>query len=309
MLQDAAFRRALQWAVDKDKIVAVAYQTHARAAATIIQPDFYPTESDYHWQPPEGDPDTYTFDLERAKQELDAAGYTDGDGNGIREYEGKDITLRLYARTESAESQSCGKLITGWFEEVGLDIDYQVIDDGRLGDLQFAYDGDEYAPDFDLFIWGWGGDIDPNFILSIMTTSSIEAWSDCIWSNEEYDDLFLLAADAGRHPAARRDGAPDAADRVRGIAVHPARLPARAGGLQHRPVGGVGAAERQGPGLVQHPAGHLPRGAQDGGRSDDRHRRLRHDDVDRGRRHRRHRRRSSIVLVLVRRGRRQVEEA
>ena len=191
-LTDPAFRRALQWAVDKDKIVSVAYQGHARAATTIIQPDFYAKETDYHWQPPEGDPNTYTFDLERAKQELENAGYTDSDGNGIREYEGKDIKLRLYARTESAESQSCGKLITGWFEDVGLDIDYQVIDDGRLGDLQFAYDGDQYAPDFDLFIWGWGGDIDPNYILSILTTSSIEAWSDCIWSNKEYDDLFLL---------------------------------------------------------------------------------------------------------------------
>ncbi len=42
-----------------------------------------------------------------------------------------------------------------------------------------------------MFIWGWGGDVDPNFILGIMTTNSIEAWSDCMWSNEEYDQLFL----------------------------------------------------------------------------------------------------------------------
>ena len=135
--------------------------------------------------------DPYTFDLEKAKAALDAAGYTDGDGNGIREYKGKDIKLRLYARTESPESQNCGKLITGWFEEVGLDIDYQVIDDGALGDKQYNYDGDEFAPDFDLFIWGWGGDVDPNFILSILTTGSIESWSDCNWSNAEYDKLFL----------------------------------------------------------------------------------------------------------------------
>jgi len=64
-------------------------------------------------------------------------------------------------------------------------------DDGALGDKQYNYDGDEYAPDFDLFIWGWGGDVDPNFILSIMTTGSIENWSDCMWSNAEYDKLFL----------------------------------------------------------------------------------------------------------------------
>ena len=191
VLTDPAFRSALQWAVDQEKIASIAYNGNARPADTIVQSDFYGADADYHWEPPAGDPDTYVFDLERAKQELDEAGYTDGDGNGIREYEGEDIELRLYARTESPESQSAGKFIAGWFEEIGLKIDYEVIDDGRLGDLQYAYDGDDYAPDFDMFIWGWGGDIDPNFILSIMTTDSIEAWSDCMWSNAEYDELFL----------------------------------------------------------------------------------------------------------------------
>ena len=169
-----AFRRALQWAVDKDKIVAVAYGGHARAAEHHHPARVLPQETDYHWQPPEGDPDTYTFDLERAKQELDAAGYTDSDGNGIREYKGKDIELRLYARTESVESQSAASSSRAGSRTSASKSTTQVIDDGRLGDLQFAFDGDKYAPDFDLFIWGWGGDIDPNFILSIMTTSSIE---------------------------------------------------------------------------------------------------------------------------------------
>ena len=191
VLQDPAFRSALQWAVDKDKIVSIGYNGNAAPADTIITRDFYSPEADFHWTPPVGDPGTYTFDLEKAKAALDAAGYTDGDGNGIREYKGKDINLRLYARSESPRSQNCGKLITGWFEEVGLDIDYQVIDDGALGDKQYNYEGDQYAPDFDLFIWGWGGDVDPNFILSVLTTDSIEAWSDCIWSNAEYDELFL----------------------------------------------------------------------------------------------------------------------
>ena len=29
-----------------------------------------------------------------------------------------------------------------------------------------------------MFIWGLG--IDPNFILSVLTTNSIENWSDCV---------------------------------------------------------------------------------------------------------------------------------
>jgi len=186
VLRDAAFRQALNYAVDKEQVKKIAYSGFGIPGLSIIQPDKY-TDPDWHWQPPE----PYAFDLEKAKSELDAAGYSDGDGDGIREYEGEPISLRLYARSESPESQKAGKLITGWFEQIGLDIKYEVIDDGILGDKQFNYnDDDEFAPDFDMFIWGWGGDIDPNFILSIFTTDQIESWSDCNWSNAEYDELF-----------------------------------------------------------------------------------------------------------------------
>ena len=189
VLQDPAFRRALQWAVDKEKIAALAYGGNATPADALVTGDYYSSDADFHWTPP-GD-SAYTFDLDEARAALDAAGYPDADGDGIREYRGRPIKLRLYARTESAASQTCGKLITGWFREVGLDIDYRVMAEGALGDRQYNYEHDEFAPDFDMFIWGWGGDVDPNFILSVLTTSSIESWSDCNWSNAEYDELFL----------------------------------------------------------------------------------------------------------------------
>ena len=155
-------------------------------------PDFYAPESDYHWEPPAGDPNTYTFDLERAKQELDAAGYTDNDGNGVREYKGKDDRAAAVRADRVAREpelrQAHHRLVRGHRSED------QVRGDRRRtpsATCSTTTTGDNYAPDFDMFIWGWGGDVDPNFILSVMTTSSIEAWSDCIWSNEEYDELFL----------------------------------------------------------------------------------------------------------------------
>jgi len=33
-------------------------------------------------------------------------------------------------------------------------------------------------------------DPDPNFIMSIFTTDQINSWSDCAWSNPQYDKLF-----------------------------------------------------------------------------------------------------------------------
>ncbi len=125
VLQNIDFRNALNWAVDKQKCVDVAWEGRAEVGTTMIPPDQYPADWDAHWEPPADV--AYGFDLEKAKQLLDEGGYTDNDGDGIREYKGKPIKLRLWARSESIESQSQGKFITGWFEDIGLDIQFQVM--------------------------------------------------------------------------------------------------------------------------------------------------------------------------------------
>ena len=123
---------------------------------------------------------------------LEDAGYTDADGDGVREdKQGKPIELRLWTRTESPPQQRAGKLIAGWFDEIGLKIKLSVMTDGGIYDGLYNYtnDGKTYAPDFDMYIWGWPGGIDPDGILSCFTTSAIEWWNDCSWSNAEYDEL------------------------------------------------------------------------------------------------------------------------
>ena len=188
VLLDPAFRRALNYAVDKEKICEVAYSGYAVRAETVIVSDYY-KDPDWHWTPP--DDVRYTFDLEKAKAELEAAGYTDHDGDGIREHKGKPISLRLWVLKRSPERQSAGKLMTSWFEDIGLDIKYEVLDEGALIDRMYNYEGDAFAPDYDMFLWGWSGDIDPDFLLAAFTTSQIENWSDTVWSNAEYDRLYL----------------------------------------------------------------------------------------------------------------------
>lgn len=189
VLKDAAFRRALNWAIDKQKVVDIGYFGHAEPATTIIRANYYKPPLDFHWQPAEGE--VYTFDPARAGSELDAAGYRDADGDGIREDKaGEPIELRLYARSQSATDQRVGKLITGWLEAVGVKIDFQVIDEGAMSDKIYNYKGDTFAPDYDIFLWYWYSDPDPNFILSVLTEAQIGSWSDTQWSDAEYDRLY-----------------------------------------------------------------------------------------------------------------------
>ena len=189
VLKDAAFRRALNWAVDKQKVVDIGYFGHAEPATTIIRANYYKPPLDFHWQPAEGE--VYTFDPARAGSELDAAGYLDADGDGVREDKaGKPIELRLFARSQSATDQRVGKLIAGWLEAVGVTIDFQVIDEGAMSDKIYNYKGDTFAPDYDMFLWYWYSDPDPNFILSVLTEAQIGSWSDTQWSDAEYDRLY-----------------------------------------------------------------------------------------------------------------------
>ncbi len=187
VLLDPAFRRALNYAIDKEQICRVAYFGLARPGETTLVSQYW-VDPDWHWTPPAGE--RYPFDLEKAKAELDAAGYRDTNGDGLREFKGEPITLRLWAIATEPNEQTAGKLITGWLHQVGLKVKYEVLDTGVLMDRMWDKKGKQFAPDYDLFLWGWNSELDPNFTLSVFTTSEIGSWSDTNWSNEEYDRLF-----------------------------------------------------------------------------------------------------------------------
>jgi peptide/nickel transport system substrate-binding protein len=183
VLKDQQFRQAVNWAVDRQKVVDVAYQGYATLGSSLVVP-----YSKYHWEPPADQ--AFTYDPEKARQILEAAGYKDVDGDGFRETkDGKQLSLRFYATTDSTQNQTAGKLIVGWLEDVGIKLDFQVIDSGTLINYQYSYTGDTYTPDWDLFIWYWVQDVDPNFIVDIYTPQQIEGWNDCLWTDPEYTKL------------------------------------------------------------------------------------------------------------------------
>jgi peptide/nickel transport system substrate-binding protein len=191
-LRDPAFRKALNYAIDKQKIAAVAYSGQVSPATSMIPAGLYAADLDYHWDPGAA---TYPFDLEGAKAALDAAGYKDTNGDGIREgKDGKPIRLELLARNESIMSQQSGKFIAGWFKGIGLDIEFQVVSEAALSDKVWNTVDGKVQPDYDMLLWGWVGDADPNFLASISTSDQAGMWNQSVWSDPEYDALFAQQA-------------------------------------------------------------------------------------------------------------------
>ena len=187
VLKDWRFRNALNWAVDRRAIATIAYNGAALPATSFLPSGYWKAPLDYHWQPPASE--AYTYDPAKAGQLLDAAGYKEV--NGVRrDHNGKPIALRLWAVTEKNQYVVASKLIAGYLEKIGLKVTLQTMDSGAIDDKLYNTAGNTFKPDFDLFVWGWGGDYDPGFLLSIFLTSQINGWSDSAWSDPQYDRLF-----------------------------------------------------------------------------------------------------------------------
>ena len=200
VLKDWRFRNALNFAVDRQKLCDIAYDGKATPGTTIVPPDTW-KDPDYHWQPGAGG--LFSFDLAKAGQLLDAAGYKLGAG-GAREYQGEPIKLRLWTTTESPQNQTAVKLIAGWFQELGLKIELSVLDPGALQARVWNFSGNDYIPDFDMYVWDWAGYGDPGQTLSAQTTAQIGNTNEPCWSNAEYDRLNGEQA-AALDPEARKD--------------------------------------------------------------------------------------------------------
>jgi peptide/nickel transport system substrate-binding protein len=191
VLRDRRFRQALQWAVDRERLTQVVYNGLARPGDTVIAPG-YSTDPEWHWSPPASQ--AYTFNLEKARQLLDAAGYRDTDHDGIREHRGVPIKLRLWAMSEYATSQAEVKLIAGWLRQVGLKVDAATMPMGAMYDRIYNTEGDQPAPDFDLCQSGWYLGLDPGQSLTFFTTDQIGGWNDSGFANEEFDQLYIEQA-------------------------------------------------------------------------------------------------------------------
>jgi peptide/nickel transport system substrate-binding protein len=185
LLRDPVIRQAVHWAIDKKKIVATSMAGLAEPGTSLIST----AQGDWHWDVPEAG--RYRYDPVRAKRMLEDAGYSDRDGDGVRETAaGDELSFRLVALNEYPEDQAAAKMIVSWCGDVGIELRLEQKDEGAFGDE--VYDD----ADYDMFIWNWGGDIDPGFMLSTFTTTQIGGWSDSQYSNPEYDRLYVRQAQA-----------------------------------------------------------------------------------------------------------------
>jgi len=129
--------------------------------------------------------------------------FADIDGDGIREVintsrvdaEGApkgnegiltspdEMKFGIWIIDAATESQTAADIFLPWLASIGISVQKFIVSEGQLIDIS-------YGADYDLYMWGFGGDVDPDFLLSVLTTDQILGWQDAWYSNPEYDALY-----------------------------------------------------------------------------------------------------------------------
>jgi peptide/nickel transport system substrate-binding protein len=176
-LLDPLVREAINWTIDEEALTEKILQGEGVSGTTVVPPAL----ANYHLEIPESE--IQGFDIERSKELLAQAGWEDTNGDGTVDKNGEELQLRLFVRTEDADAETQGAFLEDWFKEAGIGLETKAMGDTALTDAI-------YAADYDMFIWGWGSEADPDFILSVLTCDQFMGWSDTFWCDGEYSRMY-----------------------------------------------------------------------------------------------------------------------
>ncbi len=132
--QNKEFRQAAAHSIDKDAIIDDVQHGLGYPQWAAISP----AAGDFH------NPDVrrYEYDLDKANEILDGMGWTDTDGDGIREDgAGNPIEFSLVTNTGNSVRERAAAIISRGMEQIGLKVDLQLIEFGDLvSQLTASYD-------------------------------------------------------------------------------------------------------------------------------------------------------------------------
>ena len=189
-LLDPAFRDALGYAIDKQKLVDNVIGGYGSIGTTLIPPVI----KDWHVEPKT----LRTFDIELAKQKLDAAGYKlDASGRAARQGRQADQPPDGHARRQP-QSPEVRPVHPGLVLPARDQGHPKIYDSGALVDLMLPPEaggaGNKAAYDLFIWTWSWGPNVDDP--LDVFRCKAIGYSSDSLWCNADYDRLYNEQHDA-----------------------------------------------------------------------------------------------------------------
>jgi peptide/nickel transport system substrate-binding protein len=173
---DVRVRQAMSWAFDYHELL----HTICHDLYQPCQGIFYPTS----WMFPKPGPEPYHQDLDKAEDLLDAAGWTDSDGDGIRDkvIDGRRVPFEFTLVTYQTETGiQAATLMKESLGKIGVICNVKPTEFTVMMQLDQDHK-------FDASMGGWGAGTDPSSDANIFGTDAMRNYGS--YSNKRVDELF-----------------------------------------------------------------------------------------------------------------------
>jgi peptide/nickel transport system substrate-binding protein len=178
-LMNPLLRQAFSYAINREQIVKTVLLGHGEPGGTIVPP------VTGKWSDPAIKPTPY--DPAKANELLNAAGYKMGP-NGIRIANGHPMSYTVILPTDITDQygERSFEIVQQDLKQVGVQLTPDVLDDSAAYSDVTA----SSYKSFEMAMWDWYPETDPDFILSVPTCSQWDTWNDTGYCNKAYDALF-----------------------------------------------------------------------------------------------------------------------
>jgi len=147
LFQDVRVRQAIAHAIDKQELIDGVLLGLGRAATGPYKPDTWVYNPNVK---------NYPFDPTAARTLLEAAGWHDGDGDGVRERAGQRLAFTIVTNQGNDLRAKTAEIVQRRLKEVGIDVQIRVVEWATFL-KEFIFPGN-----FDATILGWTGGPEPD---------------------------------------------------------------------------------------------------------------------------------------------------
>lgn len=152
VFSDVRVRTAMTHAIDIDKIITDMFEVEGTTYASRSLGTVGPNTGG--WVNPDIQP--LAHDPELAKSLLTEAGWTDSDGDGVRDKDGQKMTVYVMIQNGIVKSEKVAIRVQAMLAEVGVDLQIQALEPNLFSNRARAHD-------FQAILWGFGNNpkVDP----------------------------------------------------------------------------------------------------------------------------------------------------
>jgi peptide/nickel transport system substrate-binding protein len=190
VVQDAALRKALAYAIQREKLIPTVYDGQGTTAYGLISPRFK-----RYYIERKGTPLGYDYSPDKARATLKSGGWdcsqTPCTKNGVK------AEFELDTLTSSPTFQSMARRVKADASKVGIVVDLNFMSDDALNNRIYASGTkkDLYAPDYDAFLWDWDvSGTTPTPIMEVLLSDN--ASSDSFYASKAFDKTLIGARTA-----------------------------------------------------------------------------------------------------------------